>query len=62
MIKNKTELQIKIFKAIQGEKIAEVIHAFEVIKIDLFLNKDLTYKATADNSDFKTASPKLKHS
>ena len=35
MLKNKTELQNKILKAISGHKISEVIHAFEVIKIEL---------------------------
>ena len=28
----------------------------------MFVGYDLSDKATADNSDFKTASPKLKHS
>lgn len=38
MLKNKTKLQKNIIKVIKGHKISEVIHAFELIKIDVLLN------------------------
>jgi len=38
MIKNKTQLQMEIIDVIRGHTMAEVIHAFEVIKLDALLN------------------------
>lgn len=43
-LKDKTPLQKKIFKAISGHEIGEVIHAFALIKIALFFDKTLLAK------------------
>lgn len=40
MIKNKTKLQQAILEICHGYTIAEVIHAFEIIKLDLILDAD----------------------
>jgi len=39
MLKNKTPLQKDIIEVIRNHTIAEVIHAFEIIKIDVLLNE-----------------------
>ncbi len=39
MIQNMTKLQKQIMKIIKGHEVSEVIHAFEVIKIDVLLYK-----------------------
>lgn len=38
MIQNKTDLQLAILHATHGYEIQEVLHAFEVIKLDILLN------------------------
>lgn len=41
MLKNKTQLQKDIIKVIRNHKIAEVVHAFEVIKLDMLINNGI---------------------
>lgn len=42
MLSNPTELQKNIGDIIRGHKVMEVIHAFEVIKLDILLNTETT--------------------
>jgi len=37
-LSNKTELQSKIIKAINGYSVSEVVHTFEVIKLAMLLD------------------------
>lgn len=39
-IVNKTELQRSIINVIRGEKACEVIHAFEIIKLEILFGDD----------------------
>jgi hypothetical protein len=39
MLKNKTQLQKDIIKVIRNHTVAEVIHAFEIIKMDVLFNE-----------------------
>jgi len=49
MLKNMTNLQRNIIEVVKGYTIAEVIHAFEIIKFDVILNDGDITNATADN-------------
>lgn len=49
MIKNKTELQKRISEAISGYRAAEVIHALEIIKLDVLLTDKDGEKRPIDN-------------